>query len=60
MDFHNHPQQEVSKEVDVEDMEDDMRVPARKVHPLEAVDRESIPYEEEALGDDGDDDGAGA
>ena len=60
MDFHNHPQREVSKEVDVEDMGDNMLVPARKAHPLEVEDRESIPYEEEALGDDGDDDGAGA
>ena len=41
--------------MDVEDMVGDMQVPARKVHPLEVEDRESIPYEEEALGDDGDD-----
>ena len=60
MDFHNHLQQEASKEVDVEDTVDDMLVPARKAHPLEVEDRESIPYEEEALGDDGDDGGADA
>ena len=55
MDFHSHLQQEASKEVDAEGMGDDMLVPARKAHPLAVEDRESIPYEEAALGDDGDD-----
>ena len=60
MDFHSHLQQEASKEVDVEGMGDDKQGLARKAHPLAVEDRESIPYEEEALGDDGDDGGAAA
>ena len=36
-------------------MEGNMQDLARKARPLEVEDRESIPYEEEALGDNGDD-----